>query len=78
MSAFVAVATGEVVARTEAVDGSEEHDALRILTAKALHESERLGIELDLVAVWPDCAVRVGHVERGNVRWLFEGEIPAP
>jgi hypothetical protein len=30
MSAFVAVATGEVVARTEAVDGSEEHDALRI------------------------------------------------
>jgi hypothetical protein len=70
-ASFIAVAAGEVVARTEAEDRAAEHDALRILTAKALLESERLGIELDLVAAWPDCAVRVGRVEGDKVTWAL-------
>jgi hypothetical protein len=69
---FLALAdTGEEVAATEARDQAEEQDALRILTAKALHEAKLLGVELHLVAAWPDCAVRVGRVEGDKVTWVL-------
>jgi hypothetical protein len=69
---FVVLAdSGEEVAATEARDQAEETDALRILTAKALQEAKLLGVELNLVAAWPDCAVRVGRVEGDKVTWAL-------